>query len=105
MTSPLPDKDLEILGRRIDEARRKAGLEESKPPRSSMSNGAQAGMELVVAVLAFAFLGLWLDRTLGSEPLFMLLGLCLGFAVGFWNLYRLSKGAGPFAIGIKKKDE
>ncbi len=33
--------------------------------------------------------GAWLDRTLGSAPVFVLLGLALGLAGGFYGTYRM----------------
>lgn len=46
------------------------------------------GFQLFVSIGVFTFLGLWLDRKVGTTPLFTVLGLALGFAVGFYSLYR-----------------
>jgi F0F1-type ATP synthase assembly protein I len=51
---------------------------------------AAAGFELAASVLLGLFGGQWLDRRLGTAPLFLLVGVLLGMAAGFWNLYRLS---------------
>lgn len=101
------DKELENLGKRITEARIEAGLvPEAQPDASPVSGrGMQAGFELAVAVIACTFLGLGLDRWLKTAPLFMLLGLCLGFAAGMWSLYRASMGASDYKVGLNKKDE
>jgi ATP synthase protein I len=37
--------------------------------------------------------GYWADRWLGTSPLFLLLGLGLGIAAGFVNLFRSVKDA------------
>ena len=101
------DKELQDLGKRIHEARVDAGLVPEAQPSTpgQAGRGMQAGFELGIAVLACTFLGIGLDRWLGVKPLFMLLGLILGFAVGMWNLYRSSLGASDYSVGIKKKDE
>jgi ATP synthase protein I len=92
------------LDERIAKARNEAGLNPapSETPMTS-GRGASVGMELAVAVLAFAALGYGLDRWLLTKPWFMLLGLLLGFVVGMWNLYRLSTGADNLGVGIKGK--
>lgn len=78
------EQQLKDLGKRIHEARREAGLL-PEPPASTPAGsgrGMQAGFELVVAVLVCSFLGLGLDRMVGTTPLFLLVGLVLGFAAG-----------------------
>ncbi len=51
-------------------------------------------IELVAALGVSVFLGLWLDRELGSAPLFLILLLIMGMAAGFMNVYRVVHGAG-----------
>lgn len=46
------------------------------------------GLELVVPVALLAYGGYWLDGRLGTLPWFLLLGLLLGMAAGFYNLFR-----------------
>jgi ATP synthase protein I len=48
----------------------------------------QAGLQFFAAVTLFTLAGHWLDRQLGTTPLFILLGLALGFGGGFYSLYR-----------------
>lgn len=48
-----------------------------------------AGFQLVAAVLLGVYLGRKVDEALDTKPLFLLLGLALGFVVGFWGLFRL----------------
>jgi len=33
--------------------------------------------------------GLWLDRKLYTQPIFVLIGLTLGLIVAFWGFYRM----------------
>lgn len=57
---------------------------------------AAAGMELVVAIVVGYFGGRALDRWLGSEPWCGYVGLLLGIAAGFYNLFQLARsGAKP----------
>jgi F0F1-type ATP synthase assembly protein I len=46
------------------------------------------GMQFFVAILLFVYAGNWLDRRLGSAPLFLLGGLFLGGGGSFWTAYR-----------------
>lgn len=49
-----------------------------------------AGFVLVGLVIAGYLIGAYVDRRLGTAPLWALVGLVLGFLVGFWDLYLLS---------------
>ena len=40
---------------------------------------------IVIGVAA----GFWLDRTVGTIPIFTLLGVILGSIVAFWGIYRM----------------
>jgi ATP synthase protein I len=51
------------------------------------------GMTLVVATVIGLVAGYWSDRWLGTGPLFLLIGLGLGIAAGFVNLFRSVKRA------------
>ena len=45
------------------------------------------GLQFFVGVGLFTFGGIWLDRKLGTQVLFTLLGLCLGFAGSLRSIY------------------
>lgn len=45
------------------------------------------GLTMVAAVFLGIYGGWWLDRRLGTFPVFMLLGVFLGVGVGFYNLW------------------
>jgi ATP synthase protein I len=45
--------------------------------------------QLVGSVLIGIFLGRWLDRTVGTEPLFLIIGLLIGLATGIYAMLRL----------------
>jgi ATP synthase protein I len=35
--------------------------------------------------------GLWLDRVIGTQPIFLLTGLVLGLVAAFWGVYQMIK--------------
>ncbi len=45
------------------------------------------GIELVVIILVFLFLGLWLDDKFNTKFIFTLILTILGFVGGFYNFY------------------
>lgn len=49
---------------------------------------ARVGVELAVTILVGALLGYGLDRWFSTRPWLMLVGLILGTATAFRNLYR-----------------
>jgi ATP synthase protein I len=51
------------------------------------------GFALVIATVIGLGGGYWLDRWLGTAPWLMLIGLGLGIAAGFVNLFRSAKRA------------
>jgi ATP synthase protein I len=46
------------------------------------------GLQFAGSIVLFLFLGLWLDRRLGTEPWMLLLGVAVGASAGFYSLYR-----------------
>jgi F0F1-type ATP synthase assembly protein I len=67
-----------------------------KPSRGDTApTGAQfagAGLQFAVAIVAFMFLGIWLDKRLGSSPWFVLVCVFLGAGAGFYSIYRKLTG-------------
>jgi F0F1-type ATP synthase assembly protein I len=64
-----------------------------QPPRSrsrplGLGGAASGGIEFTVAILVGLFVGRWLDRRMGTEPWLLILGVFVGAAAGFYNLYR-----------------
>ncbi|MBI2340317.1 MAG: AtpZ/AtpI family protein [Deltaproteobacteria bacterium] len=47
------------------------------------------GFQLAASVVAGLFLGGWADKKWGSAPWLTLIGLILGAAAGFYNLFRI----------------
>ncbi len=54
----------------------------------SVSRYAGIGLQFTVSILLFLYAGQWLDRKLGTSPLFLLLGVFLGAGAAFYSMYR-----------------
>ena len=46
------------------------------------------GLQFVTTIALLTGGGFWLDRRWGTTPLFILIGLALGFGTAFYQLYR-----------------
>jgi len=46
------------------------------------------GVQFGLTIFLLTFLGIWLDRRLGTEPLFTIVLLLLAFVGGTWSLVR-----------------
>ena len=68
--------------------------ERRKAPRVAPKEGpgpaayAGFGLQFVVALLLFLFLGQWVDRKLGTAPLFLFIGVFAGAGGAFYSMYR-----------------
>ena len=62
----------------------------SKPDGEGPGAGAYAGfgMQFVVSLLVFLYLGQWVDRRLGTSPVFLLIGIFVGAGGSFYAMYR-----------------
>ena len=56
------------------------------------------GLQFAIAIVAFLFAGQWLDRRMGINGLFTILGVFVGAAAAFYNMYRKVSAA-------QKKDD
>lgn len=95
-----PDARLESLDERLDrlqqaEAKRTA----KRQPDANYQAGQLVLSQLVGAPLGGGIVGWLLDRGLGTKPWLMLVFLFLGFAVGIWNVIRISNYAQRKARG------
>lgn len=57
----------------------------------SGSEFAGIGIQFAVTIVAFAFAGIWLDRRLGTSPIFVLVLVLGGAGLGFWSMVRKAK--------------
>jgi len=67
---------------------------ETKRAAIQMAYASSIGISMVIAIFGSLFLGVWLDRKLGTDPYLTLLFLLMGIAAGFWNIVLLIKRAG-----------
>ncbi|MGQ0538927.1 MAG: AtpZ/AtpI family protein [Gemmatimonadaceae bacterium] len=58
----------------------------------SAAKYAGIGFQLAISIVLFLYAGQWLDRRLGSEPLFLIVGVFLGATAGFYSIYRKLMG-------------
>ena len=68
---------------------------EPGPGRPGASRGATSGaafdglgLQFALAIVVFLYAGQWLDRRLGTGPLFLILGVFLGAGGAFYSMYR-----------------
>ena len=66
------------------------GGQGSSPDGGGPGAGAYAGfgMQFVVSLLLFLYLGQWVDRRLGTSPVFLLIGIFVGAGGSFYAMYR-----------------
>jgi F0F1-type ATP synthase assembly protein I len=57
----------------------------------SGSQFAGIGIQFAVSIVLFAFAGVWLDKRLGTSPMFVLLLVLGGGALAFWTMVRKLK--------------
>jgi ATP synthase protein I len=57
------------------------------PQGPSPASFAGAGVQFVVSILLFLYLGKWLDGKLGTAPWLLMAGVFVGAAAGFYSFY------------------
>jgi len=78
------DKDLDITEQTVVK-------KENKNNNLGSYQYLNIGFYLIAPLLVGIFSGLYLDRRFNAKPFFLFLGLLLGVAGTFYNLYRLTK--------------
>lgn len=63
------------------------------------------GIELVVIILVFLFLGLWLDGKFQTKFIFTLILTIVGFISGFYNFYLTIKKISEERKNKKEKED
>ena len=63
----------------------------STPPSGAEFAG--AGLQFAATLVVFMFLGIWLDKRLGSSPWFVLICVFVGAGAGFYSIYRRLMGS------------
>ena len=98
-----PDARLESLDERLDRLQQaEANRTAKRKPDPSYQAGQLILSQLVGAPLGGGIVGWLLDRWFGTKPWLMLLMLFLGFAVGIWNVIRISNNAQREARGERE---
>lgn len=69
-------------------ARKATGGSAAASTGTSVSVYLGLGLQFAGAIIAFAFLGQWLDRRFGTDPWLLLVGVFLGAGGGFYSIYR-----------------
>ncbi|MBL0319835.1 MAG: AtpZ/AtpI family protein [Alphaproteobacteria bacterium] len=87
-SDPLPS--LDELSSKIDEAERARKPTPDEGPSSGSAG--RVAIELVSGVVVGFLIGFWADKWLNTKPIFLIICILLGFAGGFWNIYRMSQG-------------
>ena len=49
---------------------------------------AGVGLQFAASLLFFLYVGQWMDRKLGTDPLFLYLGVATGAGAAFYSMYR-----------------
>jgi Putative F0F1-ATPase subunit Ca2+/Mg2+ transporter len=68
--------------------------ERGKGPRGHGGGGpspasfAGAGVQFVISILLFLYIGKWLDGKLGTAPWLLMAGVFVGAGAGFYSFYR-----------------
>lgn len=64
------------------------------------------GLEFATAEILGAWAGFWIDKHLGTSPIFLILGVVFGFGLGMYIIVRSAKQMAPNKHKIKaeKKD-
>lgn len=52
---------------------------------------ASLGISVALSIFIGLFIGIWLDKTFETDPILMFVGLAIGIAGGFNNIYRAGK--------------
>ncbi len=79
---------LDEFSDRLDAMRGQSEPEDPKGSGAAWGRAMRVSSELLAGLLVGTALGYGLDRWLGTEPLFLLVGIGLGFAAGLRNLAR-----------------
>jgi ATP synthase protein I len=98
-----PDARLESLDERLDRMQKAEAKRTAKrQPDMNYQAGQLVLSQLVGCPLGGGIVGWLLDRWLGTKPWLMLVMLFLGFAVGIWNVIRISNQSQSSAPGERE---
>jgi ATP synthase protein I len=103
VSTPSDKEKLELLSERLKHAQ---GHDKAtqKPP-SGRNSGLTVAAELIAALLVGVFIGVMLDKWLGTKPWLMLLFIFIGGAAGFFNIYRSAMRVNNWAENAPPVDQ
>jgi ATP synthase protein I len=81
-----------------DPAPRGTGKEPGRTDELSAGAYAGLGLQFLVGIILFLYLGKWIDAKLGSSPVFLISGVFFGGAGSFYLVYRK-------LVKVQKKDD
>ena len=55
---------------------------------SDMKHLSGAALQFALSLLAFGFIGQWLDKRLGTAPWLLIIGVFVGGGLSFYSMYR-----------------
>jgi F0F1-type ATP synthase assembly protein I len=58
------------------------------PKMSGAGAAAGMGLQFAISVILFLLAGQWLDKKLGTEPLFLIVFVFVGAGASFFSIYR-----------------
>jgi len=74
-----------------DYANKRAVDKETKRFALQVASASSMGIAMALAIFGSLYLGIWLDRIMGTKPYLTLLFLAMGIAAAFRNVYVLTK--------------
>lgn len=90
-----PNRDdlpsLDEFSERLERIRGDSKAESPKGSASAWGRAMRISSDLLAGLFVGCLLGLGLDRWLETQPLFLLVGIALGFAAGLRNMMRTLK--------------
>jgi ATP synthase protein I len=98
-----PDERLDSLDERLERLQQaEAKRSQKRQPDASYQAGQLVLSQLVGCPLGGGIVGWLLDRWFGTKPWLMLVMIFVGFAVGIWNVIRISNKATSDARGRRE---
>ncbi len=85
------EKRLSDLNEKLSEAKSKNEPDVTLDNKNAYSYAFRIASELIAGPVVGAFIGYWLDRLFGTQPIFLIVLLFLGFAAGMVNIFRTAQ--------------
>lgn len=81
-----------------DQAPRDTRNEPGRTDELSAGSYGGLGLQFLVGIILFLYIGKWIDAKLGTSPVFLISGVFLGGAGSFYVVYRK-------LVAVQKKDD